>query len=180
LGPARATRRAVVTANTSQHTQIPREGSSSLPSAATSDASTHAARGPDMISRRDHAQRPRGTHAKSLRRPVRALAHTLTQTHERVAGSDPPATRTSPAAPPMTDPPVHARSTGCAPQNEEQQPVATTPRHGVTRREHPTVARIGCRGASRRASSGGSGGEGGVTAARLTAAQRQPSQLGRR
>jgi hypothetical protein len=90
-------------------------------------------------------------------------------------------THTSHAALHDPDPPLlHARSTGCAPQNEEQQPVSTTRRHDVTRREHPTVARIGYCGVSGRASSGGSGGEGGVTAARLTAAQRQPSQLGRR
>jgi hypothetical protein len=61
---------------TRANTHIPREGSSPRPSAATRDTSPRAARGLDMTSRRDHAQRPRGTRATSLRRPVRAYTHT--------------------------------------------------------------------------------------------------------
>jgi hypothetical protein len=129
-----------------------------------------------MISHWEQAQRPRVT-AQSPCRLDRS-EHTLHARHQhssalyssrvRVAGSDPHLPR------------LHARSTGCAPQNEEPQPVATTRRHDVTRRGHLTVAQIGCRGASGLASSDGSGGEGGATAARVTAAQRQPPQLGRR
>ena len=51
--------------------------------------------------------------------------------------------------------------------------------HNATRRGRSTVARIWCHGASEHAGSDGSSGEGGATAARMTAAQRQPSQLGR-
>ena len=49
-----------------------REGSSPRPSVATRHTFPRAARCLDMTSRRDHAEQPRGTRAKSLGRPVRA------------------------------------------------------------------------------------------------------------
>ena len=149
------------------------------------DTAPCAAQCLDMISRRDHAQRQRGTCAKS-----RARAHTHTHTphththtqpevrmalgwsarartrdgHVRESSSDTAlgtATRGASAPPPPSSH-THAR------------------RHDATRCGHPTVARIWCHGASERAGSDGSDGEGGATAAGTSAAQRQPSQLGRR
>jgi hypothetical protein len=169
-----------------QHTHIPREGLSPLPSAATSNASTRAARGLDMISRRDHAQRPRGTRAKSLRRPeVRAHtraapAQQRTTAAECESRRERPPLRLAPHPPPPHDRPTPARKKHRLRSSERGTAAGC---HYTTSRRHtaraPNRRAHRCRGASGRASSDGSGGEGRATAARLMAAQRQPSQLGR-
>ena len=115
----------------------------------------------DMMSRRDHSQRQRGTHAKSLRRPARAHTHTHSHTHthrhtHRAGGGAGGVKRADPVAGrprssvylghhTWQSHPRHVRTTAAE---------LTCPRarhHNATRRGRSTVARIWWHGASEHA-----------------------------
>ena len=108
---------------------------SPLPRAATRGTSQCVPRSIDMISRRDHAQRPMLTRAKSLApRTTGPIVHPPGCAHmqrdnrarQRKTAAGKVALQALCTAPrdSYTPPPLNARSTGCAPRSEEQQPVA--------------------------------------------------------